>query len=123
MTENYILQDFKKTVANLDEILTMGDNAAMRDAAMKRFDLCFDVAWKLIKNIAKKNGSECYSPRQCFKVGFQLKLINHDEQWLNMIDDRNLSAHLYNEEEAKTIYVKLPAYLELFKKLLIEAEK
>lgn len=123
MTVNYNLQDFKKTVTNLEEILKKENSAEMRDASMKRFDLCFDAAWKLIKNIAKKNGSECYSPRQCFKVGFQLKLLEHDQQWLDMIDDRNLSAHLYREEEANKIYSKLPVYLKLFKELLIKSEK
>lgn len=123
MTENYILQDFKKTIENLDEILKLEESSINRDAAMKRFDLCFDTTWKLIKIMAKKDGFECYSPRQCFKSGFQMKLINHDSNWLEMIDDRNLSAHLYKEEEAKKIYAKLPEYLKLFKELLVNIEK
>jgi nucleotidyltransferase substrate binding protein (TIGR01987 family) len=123
MTENYLLQDFKKTIDNLDEVLNMKEENIVRDAAMKRFDLCFDTAWKLVKNLAKKEGIECYSPRQCFKVGFQLKLLGHDSEWVDMLEDRNLSAHLYKEEEAIKIYTRLPEYLKSFKKLLIEAEK
>jgi len=44
-------------------------------------------------------------------------LIDYDEKWLKIIDDRNLSAHLYKEEYADQVYSRLNDYLKLFKKL------
>ena len=56
-------------------------------------------------------------PRECLKIAFQLKLIEYDETWLHVLDDRNLSAHLYKEEMADKIYQNLPKYLEMFKNI------
>lgn len=115
-----VLKDFKKITKRLEEVLHLKKTDVIRDSAIKRFELCFDLAWKTIKWYAKNQGVECYSPRSCIKTAFQLKLINYDEKWLKMIDDRNLTAHLYKEEYADQVYSRLSDYLELFKKLLIE---
>lgn len=102
----------------LEEVLKESKTDIVRDSAIKRFELCFDLACKVIKQIAKKEGLECNSPRSCFKLGFQLKLYDYDETWLDMIEDRNKSVHLYSQPSADEIYAHLPDYLLLFKKLL-----
>jgi len=106
----------------LEESLSLEKTDIVRDSAIKRFELCFDLAWKSIKFYAKKEGIECYSPRECIKTGFQLRLIDYDENWLMMIDDRNLTAHVYREEYAEQVYGRLFVYLELFKRLLSRIE-
>jgi nucleotidyltransferase substrate binding protein (TIGR01987 family) len=114
---NKILTDFEKAIKRLEEVLELKKTGVVRDSAIKRFELCFDLAWKSIKNYSKIQGIECYSPRECFKDAFQLKLIEHDKGWLLMIDDRNLTTHLYKESEAEKVYKNLPEYLEMFKNL------
>ena len=114
---NKILIDLHKALANLAEVLALPQNPINRDAAVKRFELCFDLSWKAIKNYAKKEAVECYSPRECFREAFQLKLIDESDKWLAMVDDRNLSAHLYSEAMADQVYGSLKSYLALFKKL------
>ena len=114
---NEILEDFGKAMKKLEEVLELKKTEVVRDSAIKRFELCFDLAWKSVKNFARENGMECYSPKECFKVAFQLKLIEHDDEWLEMIKDRNLTTHLYKEEQAEKIYKKLPEYLKMFKNL------
>lgn len=113
-----ILKDFQKTIERLKEVLKLERTEIIRDSAIKRFELCFDLAWKTVKEFAREQGQECYSPRECLKTAFQLKLIEHDTKWLNMLKDRNLAVHLYQEEVADKIYKNLPEYLEMFKKLL-----
>jgi len=114
---NKIIEDFQKTIERLEEVLKLKKTEIIRDSAIKRFELCFDLAWKSIKNFAKDEGVECYSPKECLKVAFQLKLIEHDERWLKMLDDRNLVVHLYKEEMAEKVYQKLPEYLKMLKAL------
>lgn len=114
---NIILEDYKKSIKKLEEILSMGKTEVNRDSAIKRFELCFDLAWKSVKEYAKKEGVECYSPRACFKTAFQLKIIEYNELWLQMIEDRNKSVHLYKEEFAEEIYAHLSNYLKLFQGL------
>lgn len=112
-----ILEGFEKAIKRLEEVLKLEKTEIIRDSAIKRFELCFDLSWKSIKELARENGIECYFPKECFKAAFQLKLIEHDERWLQMVKDRNLVVHLYKEEMAGKIYQKLPEYLEMFKNL------
>ena len=61
---------------------------------------------------------ECHSPRACLKTAFQLNLIDYNSDWLKMLDDRNLTVHIYKEKYADEVYSRLPQYVELFKHLL-----
>ncbi len=117
-----LLEDFRKAVTKLDEVLKVNMTEIIRDSAIKRFEICFDLCWKVLKNYARKEGLECNSPRSCFKTAYQLKLINYEEIWIKMIEDRNLIVHIYNEQYANEIYAHLPKYLEAFKKLLTQLE-
>ncbi|MEW6557534.1 MAG: HI0074 family nucleotidyltransferase substrate-binding subunit [Elusimicrobiota bacterium] len=117
-----ILKDFQKAITRLDEVLGLEKTDIVRDSAIKRFELCFDLAWKSIRIHSLNQGVECNSPRECFKTAFQLALIDYDERWLKMIDDRNLTTHLYKEESAEQVYTRLPEYTEMFKKLLTKLQ-
>lgn len=112
-----IFKDFKKAIARLNEVLVLPKSTIVRDSAIKRFELCFDLAWKVIKIYAKEQGFACNSPRTAFELAFKLKWIDHDVAWVGMIGDRNNSVHLYKERFADYLYAKLPHYLELYKGL------
>ena len=91
----------------------------MRDSAIQRFEFTFDLSWKAIKAYLQEiHGIESFSPKGCFREAFQQGLIEYGEKWLEMVDDRNKTAHLYKEAMADKVYAKLPEYLQLFKRLL-----
>ena len=123
LTDFHLLEDFKKTIARLEEAMSLEKTGIVRDSAIKRFELCFDLAWKCIKSYARREGIECNSPRSCLKVAFQLNLISYDENWLKMLDDRNLAVHIYREEYAEELYSRLSLYEGLLKELAIKLEK
>ena len=56
---NKILEDFEKAVKRLEEVLELKKTEVVRDSAIKRFELCFDLAWKTIKEYARKYGMAC----------------------------------------------------------------
>lgn len=112
-----LLKDFERATERLEKVLVLKKNEITRDSAIMRFQIVFDLAWKVIKAYAKSEGVECYSPKSCFQTAFQLNLIDYDEAWQEMINDRNLIVHTYTEEKAEKIYGKLKDYLELFKLL------
>jgi len=117
-SDNPLLEDFEKAILRLKEVMGLEKTDVVRDSAIKRFELCFDLMWKCIKAYAKKEGVECFSPRACLKTAFQLKLIDYDEAWLKILDDRNLTTHIYKEKYAEEVYSRLLNYIEYFKKLL-----
>jgi len=112
-----ILKDFKRTITRLEEALSLEKTDIVRDSAIKRFELCFDLAWKNIQIYARKEGIESQSPRSCVKTAFQLNLIDYDESWLEMLEDRNLTVHMYKEKYAEEVFTRLPKYLTLLKAL------
>jgi nucleotidyltransferase substrate binding protein (TIGR01987 family) len=118
-----ISKAFSRAIVRLEEVLELDKTDITRDSAIKRFEICFDLAWKAIKNYARNEGVECNSPRMCFKTAFNLNLIDYDEKWLKSIEDRNTTSHLYNEKLADQVYQRLPEYRSLFKSLLSRLEK
>ena len=68
------LEDLKKLIAKLEEVLNLEKSEVIRDSAIKRFELSFDLAWKCIQSYARREGVECHSPRACLKTAFQLNL-------------------------------------------------
>ncbi|HOK18642.1 MAG TPA: nucleotidyltransferase substrate binding protein [Caldisericia bacterium] len=44
-----------------------------------------------------------------------MKLIDYDNNFLKMIEDRNLTTHIYDESIADDVYSRLSLYLNLFK--------
>lgn len=118
-----ILKDFNQAITALKEVLAVEKNKITRDSALLRFQLCFELAWKAIKIYVRNEGVECFSPKSCFQTAFQLNLVDYDDNWLNMVNDRNLIVHLYEENMADEIFGRLPDYLALFEKLSSKLER
>lgn len=118
-----VLEDFKKSIDRLEEVLDLEKTDVIRDSAIKRFEMCFDLFWKAIKIYAKQKGIECNSPRDCIKTAFQLHIIKYEEKWIKVIKDRNLTVHIYKEQYADQVYSRLDKHLELFKNLYSQLKK
>ncbi len=119
------LHSFKKTVANLKSILAETKNPIVRDAAIKRYELCYELAWKSVQEKLRTEGLEiCPSPKQCFKQAFSQGWIAPEQEpiFAEMVKNRNLTTHIYNETLADEIYQKLASYLLLFESLLSKLE-
>ena len=110
-----IKTQYIKAVAHLEEVLKMPKNEIIRDSAIKRFELLFDLSWKLIKTfLEQEKGVKCVSPKDCFKEAYKQEILEYDEFWLIMTDWRNQAVHTYNEEFANIFYDKLPQTLKYF---------
>ena len=125
MAEAYSLRVslFERALSRLDEALAKPEDSIVRDACIQRFEFTFEMAWKALQRFALAEGIECVSPRDCFRVGFRLGLIDRDEQWMAMVEDRNRTSHAYDEDSAKAIYRALPGYAGLFRQLLLQLKE
>ncbi|GBD34515.1 hypothetical protein HRbin35_00240 [bacterium HR35] len=113
-----LLKKFEKSLKRLEEILNKEKNEITRDSAIKRFEICFDLAWKTLKAyLLEYQKVECHSPKSCFRSAYQEGIIDYDDYWLRIIDFRNQTAHIYSEELADKIYQELPKILAYLKKL------
>lgn len=90
------------------------------DAMIQRFEFTVELAWKMLKEylIYEKLG-EFSSPRSVIKESFKQNMIDNGELWLDIIDDRNLTSHTYDELTANRIKDNIiNKYLKEFELLL-----
>ena len=113
-----IYGSFVKSVERLREILRAEKTVANRDSAIKRFEFTTELAWKLIQVFFREQKIICRSPKECLREAYRFGLIADDERWLQMIDDRNITVHTYNETTADEVYSRLSMYPELFELLV-----
>jgi nucleotidyltransferase substrate binding protein (TIGR01987 family) len=117
-------EDFESAVLRLEEVLEQSKTDYIRDAAIKRFEIAFDLAWKTIKAFLEERHSlSCVSPKSCLREAHRVGLIEYDAEWLTLADTRNLAAHTYREELAEKVYQELPAALGMLRKLRSALEK
>ena len=115
-----IYASYIKSLDRLKEILQAEKTVATRDSAIKRFEFTTELAWKLIQLFLREQKIICRSPKECLREAYAFGLIARDERWLQMIDDRNITVHTYNETTADEVYFRLPVYLELFELLKLK---
>lgn len=119
-----LFEDFDKAVLRLDEILREPKNDIVRDSAIKRFEIVFDLGWKTLKAfLEEEHNILCSSPRSCFREAFGQNIIAHDDFWIDVISLRNYTVHTYKEALAEKVYTGLPRALEYFQKLLDTLKK
>ncbi len=105
----------ERAVATLRELALRSSPAKIeRDAAIQRFEYSFEATWKTAQRfLAVVEGIEAGSPKSAIRACQQAGLLSvaDTERALVMADDRNLTAHTYNEELANSIFARLAGHL------------
>jgi len=105
------MKKLKTSIDALEHALTFLDKAKKDDfyyaGITKKFETCFEYAWKYFKQKAQDEGLEAFSPKEAIKLAGRLGLIDNVEKWLNFLEDRNTGVHDYlgmsQEDYLKTI--------------------
>ncbi len=112
------ISNFERALDRLIEAVEQAKDELDKDGVIQRFELTFELLWKTLKSILEYNGIECYSPRSCIKEVFKSNLIDDDEIILDMLEDRNLSSHIYNQKTSEEIFNRIKdVYVEYLKNL------
>ena len=75
-----------------------------RDGLIQRFEFTFELAWKSLKAYLEHQGvPELRFPKQVLREAYAAGVIDHDALWLAMLDARNRTSHLYDEDAAAKI--------------------
>jgi nucleotidyltransferase substrate binding protein (TIGR01987 family) len=108
---------FSRVIVRLNEALMVSETDLSRDAAIQRFEFCFELAWKVIRERVRTEGLDCQSPKGCLKLAYKNGWLGDETGWLAMLEDRNRTAHTYDEALAKDVYRRLSAHLPLLQAL------
>jgi nucleotidyltransferase substrate binding protein (TIGR01987 family) len=108
---------FSRVIVRLNAALMVSETDLSRDAAIQRFEFCFELAWKVIQERVRTEGLDCQSPKGCLKLAYKNGWLGNETGWLAMLEDRNRTAHTYDEALAKDVYRRLSAHLPLLQAL------
>ncbi|SEJ86652.1 nucleotidyltransferase substrate binding protein, HI0074 family [Propionispira arboris] len=96
------LHNFKSAVERLGEALIELENSGssvVRDGVIQRFEFTTELAWKATREYLLDQGFvEVNSPKSVMKEAFSYGLIKNDEIWVQILNDRNLTSHIYKED-------------------------
>ena len=114
------LESAKQALNSLQETLNMPYSKVVRDASIQRFEFTLEACWKLAQHfLYLREGLDLGSPKSVMRGCFQIGLLDENETtiMLEMISDRNLTVHTYNEELADKIFQHLKKYYNQMKLL------
>lgn len=91
----------------------------MRDSAIQRFEISFELCWKLLKAyLEEQHNAPCTSPRTCFRTAFRHGVIGNDPFWIDLTVLRIYTVHTYNEQLADYVYSRLAEAARRFRAVL-----
>lgn len=99
--------NLKKAYIKLVEVSKLydGKNEIVRDSLIQRFEFTYELTHKTLKEVLKYLGvtMENSFPRSIYKKAYVNNLISDDKVWINLLEDRNLTSHIYNEDVANEV--------------------
>ena len=121
------IQMAHRALATLQELaLLAAPTTVERDAAIQRFEYSTEACWKAAQSVLSTQfGLELASPKSVIRASAQNALLTESDARLAMdlVDDRNLTAHTYNEALAQAIWSRLPTHLSILQRWLATLER
>jgi len=94
------IAQFKEAVARLKEALAQEEDEFIRDSIIKRFEICFELAWHALQDKLSREGMVANTPLRALQSALQAGLIADADAWSTVLDNRNLTVHTYKKEVA-----------------------
>jgi nucleotidyltransferase substrate binding protein (TIGR01987 family) len=99
------LLNFSKVMRHLDKALLIENPDFLQKAGIiQLFEISFELAWKLLKDYLEEQGfQDVKSPRAALKKAFEIDLIQNGHEWIELLENRNLTSHTYDETKANEV--------------------
>ncbi len=103
-------------IDRLSEVLESELDEIHRDAALHRFQLCFELCWKSVQQRLQERDLDCASPTGCMQAAVRHGWLEEDP-WLEMIAARNHLPSGTDDTVVESISAALPTYLQQMRDL------
>ena len=117
------LENFHRALLRLQEGLAGYDEAQdkqlARDGIIQRFEFTCELAWKTVREWLLDQGHvELNSPKSVMRQAFADGLVSDNDGWISLLNDRNRTSHIYDENTAEQIFQRIrQQYASLFEEL------
>lgn len=98
-------QNYEKALKHLEVAMQIKDPDIIQKAGIIQFfEMGYELAWNTVKDYLEDQGFvDVKSPRSALKKAFEVGLIADGHTWMELLIDRNLTAHTYDEEKATAV--------------------
>lgn len=105
------IKDLENAVSRLDEAIKDSKKielSTLKDGVIQRFEFTLELSWKILKTYLMNEGIDCVNtPKSVVREAYKAGIIKNGEIWIEMIDDRNLTTHIYSQSMADDIYLRI----------------
>lgn len=118
---------WKQRFANYEKAFRQLENAVneygkeapdiVKEGIIQRFEFTHELAWKVMKDYLEYEGYQNINgSRSATRTAFKIGLIGDGQTWMDMIESRNRTVHVYDEKILNTEFLKIEDhYFPLFK--------
>jgi nucleotidyltransferase substrate binding protein (TIGR01987 family) len=90
--------NFKKALKLYQEAVFENMSRLEEEGMIHRFEYTFELAWKCLQDLLQERGyANARGPRPVLEQAFQDGIISNGPLWMQMLNARNESTHLYDE--------------------------
>ena len=117
-------EKLKNAVQRLEEAIDCykkSPDDVKRDGVIQRFEFCEELSWKTLRLYLIDQGfSDLKSPKSVLREAYAYEIIDDEDVWITIMNDRNLTSHIYDEKTAEEIFNRIcTKHLPVLKKLSI----
>ncbi len=103
---------FQSALLRLEEAVDLAQERSLspleQQGLIQAFEFTHELAWNTLKDFLEYLGVQpLYGSRDSTREAFKRGLLEDGETWMDMIRDRNLTSHTYNEEIANSIVASI----------------
>jgi len=105
-------QNYKKALATLKSAVDLSSSRKLSDlekqGLIQGFEFTFELAWNVMKDYLEEQGiNGIIGSKNSVRHAFNKGLIDDGEIWMDIINDRNLASHIYDEETAEELFTAI----------------
>lgn len=118
------IEKLKKAFKKLEDSVKITKDDLHKDGVIQRFEFTAELLWKTLKIILEYNSIDASGgPKMVIKQAFKFGYIQDDEIILDIIEDRNLSSHIYDEKTSDEIFKRISeVYLKKISEIINHIE-
>jgi len=103
----YSLKKLIDAHKKLEEGIEQAIDELDKDGIIQRFEFTFELLWKALKIYLEHQGILVKTPRDSFVEAFRIGLFDDEKIFLDMLEDRNSTSHIYDKETSEKIFNRI----------------
>ena len=105
-------QNYKKALLTIKNAVALTASRELteleKQGMIKGFEFTFEMAWNVMKDYLEEEGvTGIIGSKGAIRHAFSKGLIADGQIWMDMIEDRNLASHTYDEKTANDLVLAI----------------